>query len=173
MAGRNGKQTVRGLLQSMAVVGLFAGVVYYFGIPHDDTPAPVRRVDFGVELQSARRAAPYPVAAPEGLPGAWKATSVRFQGDAHYAWHLGFLDPDEQYVAVEQSTDKPARFIDEASHGAKATKATQEIDGRTWRRYEGPKYDALVLEEKGSTTLVTGTASFGGLTKMAESLKAS
>ncbi|MGV9892253.1 DUF4245 domain-containing protein, partial [Streptomyces sp. NPDC003395] len=29
------------------------------------------------------------MAAPEGLPDTWKATSVRFRGDQSDAWHLG------------------------------------------------------------------------------------
>ncbi|MBO1334630.1 DUF4245 domain-containing protein [Streptomyces sp. VRA16 Mangrove soil] len=171
MAGRNGKKTVGSLVLSLGVCVVTAGVVYLF-VPHDDSKeTPVPRVDYRVELLSARRAAPYPVAAPEGLSKSWKATSVRYEAERNETWHLGFLDPDGQYVAVEQSTDKPARFIDDASQGAEATSGKQSINGAEWQRYKGDKYDALVLKEKGSTTVVTGTAGFGQLTKMAESLK--
>ncbi|WP_394430859.1 DUF4245 domain-containing protein [Streptomyces sp. SGAir0957] len=171
MAARNGKKTVGSLVLSLGVCVAAAGVAYAF-IPHDDSKQPpVKRVDYRIELLTARRAASYPVAAPTGLPKAWKPTSVRYTGESNEAWHLGFLDPDGQYVAVEQSTDKPARFIDDASQGAEETGRKQTIDGKEWRRYEGEKYDALVLTEKGSTTLVTGTADFGQLTKMAEALE--
>lgn len=160
------------MILSLGLIGLMAGVIYIF-IPHDDTQPPLKRVDYRVELLTARRAASYPVAAPEGLPQAWKATSVRYDGSEFDAWHLGFHDPDGQYVAVEQSTQKPAVFIDTASQGADETKATQRIGDRTWQRYTGGRYDALVLKDKGSTTVVTGTASFAQLTKMAEALKTS
>lgn len=113
------------------------------------------------------------MAAPEGLPSAWKATSVRYDGSEFDAWHLGFQAPDGQYVAVEQSTQRPAVFIDTASQGARQTKGTQRIGDRTWQRYEGDHYDALVLQDKGATTVVTGTGSFGTLVKMAEALKTS
>jgi hypothetical protein len=76
-------------------------------------------------------------------------------------------------VAIEQSTQPAAVFIDSASQGAKETKATQRIGDATWQRYEGDHYDALVLRAKGATTVVTGTASFGQLTKMAEALRTS
>ncbi|MEV1023859.1 DUF4245 domain-containing protein [Streptomyces sp. NPDC050264] len=171
MAGRNGKKTVGSLVLSLGVCVAAAGVAYVF-IPHDDSKQPpIKRVDYRVELLTARRAASYPVAAPAGLPKAWKPTSVRYDGAANEAWHLGFLDPEGQYVAVEQSTDKPVRFIDDASQGAEETSREQTIGGESWQRYKGEKYDALVLKRKGSTTLVTGTAGFGQLTKMAEALE--
>ena len=160
------------MILSLGLISLMAGVIYIF-IPHDDSKPDLKRVDYKVELLTARRAASYPVAAPEGLPSAWKATSVRYDGSEFDAWHLGFQAPDGQYVAVEQSTQPAAVFIDSASQGAKETKATQRIGDVTWQRYEGDKYDALVLKAKGATTVVTGTGSFGQLTKMAEALKTS
>ncbi|MFF9807448.1 DUF4245 domain-containing protein [Streptomyces coeruleorubidus] len=172
MAGTNGKQkTARDMILSMGVIVLVAGVIYLF-IPHDDSAPDVKRVDYRVELLTARRAASYPVAAPQGLPDTWKATSVRFQGDEFDAWHLGFHDPEGEYVAVEQSTQRRPVFVDEATQGARETGQTEKIDGRAWTRYEGGRYDALVLEGKGSTTVVTGTASFAQLTKMADALEA-
>lgn len=74
-------------------------------------------------------------------------------------------------MAVEQSTEKPSVFIDRASQGATETSATQRIGGETWRRYKGDQYDALVLKADKSTTVVTGTASFAQLTKMAGALR--
>jgi hypothetical protein len=172
VAGTNGKQkTARDMILSMGVIVLVAGVMYLF-IPHDDSAPDIKRVDYRVELLTARRAASYPVAAPQGLPDTWKATSVRFQGDEFDAWHLGFHDPEGEYVAVEQSTQRRPVFVDEATQGARGTGKSEKIDGRTWTRYEGGRYDALVLEgTKGSTTVVTGTASFTQLTKMADALK--
>ncbi|MGW1746349.1 DUF4245 domain-containing protein [Streptomyces sp. NPDC002092] len=171
MAGSNGKQkTVRDMILSLGLIGIAAALIYVF-IPHDDSPPDLPRVDYRVELLTARRAAAYPVAAPEGLSKDWKATSVRFQGDQFDAWHLGFHTPDGQYVQIEQSTQKPSTFIDQATQGSNATKATEEIAGRTWTRYTGGRYDALVLPGKGSTTVVAGTGSFQQLTEMARALK--
>ncbi|MET7680344.1 DUF4245 domain-containing protein [Streptomyces sp. NPDC005423] len=171
MAGSNGKQkTVRDMILSLGLIGIAAVVVYFF-IPHDDSAPDLKRVDYQVELLTARRAASYPVAAPQGLPGTWKATSVRYDGSTSDAWHLGFSAPDGQYVQIEQSTQRPAVFIDAASQGARETKVTQHIGGRTWTRYEGGRYDALVLADKKSTTVVAGTGSFTQLTEMAKALK--
>ncbi|CAL9462828.1 hypothetical protein SUDANB145_02671 [Streptomyces sp. enrichment culture] len=158
-------------------VTVLAGLVMWAFVPHDDKEPDLQRVDYRVELLTARRAAPYPVAAPEGLPAEWKATSVRYQGTESDTWHLGFHLPDGQYVQVEQSTGKVSAFIEEASQGATATDVTEEIDGRSWTRYTGGRYKALVLKDtegvKGATTVVAGTGSFGQLTKMAAALKMS
>ncbi|MDH6699114.1 DUF4245 domain-containing protein [Streptomyces griseoviridis] len=172
MAGSNGKQkTVRDMILSLALIGVAAAVIYVF-VPHDDGGEPdVKRVDYRVELLTARRAAAYPVAAPQGLSEEWKPTSVRFSGADSDAWHLGFRTPDGQYVQIEQSTQKPSKFIDTASQGSKETKVTQEIDGATWTRYTGGRYDALVRSDEGATTVVAGTGSFEQLTEMAKALK--
>ncbi|MBZ6130999.1 MULTISPECIES: DUF4245 domain-containing protein [Streptomyces] len=177
MAGKNGKQkTARDMILSLGVIVLVAGVIWIF-IPHDDGEPDIKRVDYRVELLTAQRAASYPVAAPEGLSEDWKPTSVRFQGADSDTWHLGFHAPDGEYVAVEQSTKKPAEFIDEASQGARATERTEELGGRTWTRYTGGRYDALVLDGgddmKGATTVVAGTGSFEQLGRMAAALELS
>lgn len=165
------QKTARDMILSLGLIGLVAGVVWLF-IPHDDSAPDLPRVDYRVDLLTARRAASYPVAAPEGLSEAWKPTSVRFRSAEDESWHLGYQTPDGQYVAVEQSTREPSSFIGRATRGAEKTEVTQKIGGQTWTRYEGGRYDALVLEgDEGSTTMVTGTASFGELTKMAEALR--
>ncbi|THA29599.1 DUF4245 domain-containing protein [Streptomyces sp. A1277] len=172
MASKRGKQTVRDMILSLAAIAAVAGVVYIF-IPHDDKADPVKAVDYRVELLTARRAAPYPVAAPTGLPEGWKPTSVTYDRDGGNSWHLGFLDPDGKYVAVEQSTSPAKLYISQVSQKAKDTGRTQEVAGETWQRWEGPKYDALVREEKGATTVVTGSAPAERLTEMAAALKTS
>jgi hypothetical protein len=165
-----GKRSVRSMALSLGVSCLAAGVIYLF-VPHDGGTPSLKRVDYRVELLTARRAASYPVAAPEGLPRAWKATSVRFRGDHFDAWHLGFHGPEGRYVAIEQSTRRPSAFIEDVSQGAESTGGTQKIGDQVWQRYKGDRYDALVLGSKGATTVVTGSAPFAQLTMMAEALR--
>ncbi|MET8831093.1 DUF4245 domain-containing protein [Streptomyces sp. NPDC004610] len=175
MAGTNGKQkTVRDMILSLGLIVLAAYVIYLF-IPHDDTEQDPKPVDYRVELLTAQRAASYPVAAPEGLPDTWKPTSVRYQGQDGETWHLGFHAPDGEYVAIAQSTQARARFIDDISRGGSETEVTRDIAGRTWIQYTGGRYSALVLDgadgSAGSTTMVIGTGSFGQLATMAQALK--
>ncbi|MFI9581275.1 DUF4245 domain-containing protein [Streptomyces sp. NPDC052236] len=165
-----GRQTVRDMMLSMVVIGAVVAGIYIF-IPHDEDADPIKAVDYQVELLTVRRAAPYPVAAPEGLGAGWKPTSVSYSRANGDAWHLGFLDPDGEYVAVEQSTAPAGKYIAKVSQHAQETKQSRQVDGETWRRWEGTKYDALVRADKGSTTVVTGTASPERLAEMAAALE--
>lgn len=167
-----GTKTVRDMLLSLAVVGAMVAVIYVF-IPHDDTPQPLKRVDFTIEQATAQRAVDYPVLAPKGLSQDWKATSVRFNATDGDHWHLGFHAPDGKYVAVEQSTEKAPVFIDRVTQRARETGAVERIGGKEWQSYRGERYDALVLTEKGATTVVTGSGSSAQLKQLAEALKAS
>lgn len=170
VASKRGKQTVRNMFLSTLVTAACAGVIYMF-VPHDENADPVRAVDFTVELATVRNAAPYPVAAPEGLPEKWKPTSVSYDASAGKAWHLGFLDPDGRYVAVEQSTAAARSYVPQVSQKAKDTGTTETVAGREWQYWEGEKYDALVLLEKGHTTVVTGSAPVERLMEMATALR--
>ncbi|MER7171979.1 DUF4245 domain-containing protein [Streptomyces mesophilus] len=175
MAGSSaGKtKTVRDMVLSMAVIGAVVAVIYIF-IPHDESATPVKPVnsaELKAALSTASRAASYPVLAPKGLDKDWKATSVRYRGADDEHWHLGFHGPDGKYVAVEQSTGKPGPFIADQSQDAKDTGKTERIGGKDWKRYEGDEYDALVLQEGGATTVVTGSGSMARLTEVAGSLE--
>jgi hypothetical protein len=154
----------------MAVIGVVVAGIYML-VPHDEHKDPIKAVDYRVELVTAQRAAPYPVAAPEGLGAEWRATSVTFERAKAYAWHLGFLDPDNEYVAVEQSTaGSPEKYVREVTRDAVKTDRTRQVDGETWQYWEGPKYDALVLSADGATTVVMGTAKQDRLAEMAAAL---
>ncbi|RKT06669.1 uncharacterized protein DUF4245 [Streptomyces sp. 3211.6] len=165
-----GKQTVWDMVRSLAVIGVVVAGIYMF-IPHDDKADPTRTVDYRVETLTARRAAPYPVAAPVGLPEQWRATSVTFERKNANAWHLGFLDPQQQYVAVEQSTDASQKNVAKLTQKAAPTGQTQQVGDRAWERWDGEKYDALVRQDQGYVTVVTGTGSFEQLGAMAAALE--
>ncbi|MDI3403628.1 DUF4245 domain-containing protein [Streptomyces sp. B-S-A6] len=165
-----GTKTIRDMVLSLAVIGAVVAFIYIF-IPHDESQSPVQTVSYDVELATAKRAAAYPVLAPEGLDKDWRATSVRFKADERDHWHLGFHSDNGGYFAVEQSTERAPVFVDQVTRGAEQTGRTERIDGSAWTRYEGETYDALVRTEKGATTVVTGSASFETLARVAGSLK--
>ncbi|MDT0377942.1 DUF4245 domain-containing protein [Streptomyces sp. DSM 42041] len=169
---KRGTQTIRDMVFSVAVVALAAGVIYLF-IPHDGSKDPVRVVDYSVEVKTASRAAPYPIATPEGLPQEWRATSVRYEGAGGdgAAWHLGFMAPGNEYAAVEQSDADPRGFVDDVTYGAEKTGRSVHIEGETWTRYAGEKYDALVRVQPDVTTVVTGTAPAKQLERLAAALE--
>lgn len=166
------------MVLSLAVIGILVGAIYYF-IPHDDSASAekgaVKSVDTRVEIITARRAAPYPVAAPEGLPSTWRTTSVSYKATSDGkggAWHLGMLDPEQQYAAVEQSDAPAKQYIKDVTLGAEKVAGQQAVGGKKWDRYQGDTYKALVNEESGVTTVVTGTAPYGRLAELAAALVA-
>lgn len=161
---------MRDMFLSMAAIGAVVAVIYVF-IPHDEEADPIQAVDYRVELLTARRAAPYPVAAPADLGAGWKPTSVSYEGPNAHAWHLGYLDPDGQYVAVEQSTKAAKKYATQVSQQAEDTGTTQQVAGEPWQRWKGAKYDALVRTEGRATTVVTGTAGYTRLGEMAAALR--
>lgn len=154
----------------MAVIVAVAGA-FYLANPHDEDADPLPAVDYRVELTTAQRAAPYPVLAPEGLAKGWKPTSVSYARQDGDAWHLGFLDPDREYVAVEQATTPARQYVRDVTHDAENTGESERVGGEEWQRWEGPKYDALVRDGDGVTTVVTGTAPLERLVEMAEALE--
>ncbi|MFI9047592.1 DUF4245 domain-containing protein [Streptomyces sp. NPDC053427] len=173
-----GRQTVRDMVLSLAVIGVVVAAVYLF-IPHDDSRSAenqaVKTVDYRVEVATARRAAPYPVAAPQGLPKTWRATSVSYKASDDGkggAWHLGMLDPEQQYAAIEQSDAPAKKFIREVTLGATKVEGKQAVGSKKWDRYSGDTYRALVRREAGVTTVITGTAPYGRLADLAAALVA-
>lgn len=169
---RRGTQTVRDMVLSMAAIGVVVAVIYVF-VPHTE-PDPVRPVDYRVELTTARRAAPFPVLAPEGLSGRWRATSVDYDAADDRAggavWHLGFINPQEEYAAVAQSDGPAEPFIEDRSKSARRS-GSADVAGERWERYAGDKYNALVRRDPGVTTVVAGTAPHRQLAVLAAALR--
>ena len=156
------EQTVRDMVLSLAVIGaVVAGHLPLHSARRQGRPD--QAVDYRVELLTARRAAPYPVAAPGGPAEGLEADLGPYERDDADAWHLGFLDPDGEYVAVEQSAGRRPTSSSRrsASRREETGKTAADRRRRPGSAGRAPKYDALVREDKGSTTVVTGTASFG------------
>ncbi|WSR62422.1 DUF4245 domain-containing protein [Streptomyces sp. NBC_01198] len=172
-ADKRGNKTVRDLVLSLVVLSVVVAVIYLF-VPHDSKADPVKPISYSVELGQARRDAPFKVAGPEGLSAQWRATSVDYNAaDPHkVSWHIGFVDPEQQYVAVEQSNDVPADFIAAVTLNAhRDGSRTVTVGGQVWERWTGKRYTALVRKEQGVTTIVLGTGPDSQLTQMAAALQ--
>ena len=163
-------KSVRDMVLSLAAV-LAAGIVIYLFIPHSGGSG-VRPVQYQDSVVSARRAAPYPLLAPQGLPSGWNATSVNFDGSNPGAavWTLGFIDPAGQYVAIQQSNAPADSVIHDATLDGRKTSATTTVDGTVWTNYQGSRYQAIVLKGAKGTTVVFGTETFAKLGDFAAKL---
>lgn len=165
-----GRQSVRDMVLSMLAIGVVVFIGYLF-IPHSAGDG-IKVVDYRSTLASAKRAAPYPLLAPEGLSDRWRATSAEFNrgGPASKAWHLGFVTPGGQYAAVEQSLDPRDKAVAAAVEGGRPD-GTATVGGQEWQRYQGKTYRGLVIQSGDATTVVTGSASYEELGQLAEALR--
>lgn len=160
----------RSLLVVIAVIGV---VALYQGLLSDDPGDPNPPVDYLSSVDAARADAGYPLLAPERLPDGWKVTSARYSRGEMWAWHLGILTSDEEYVGLEQARTEPDTLIESEADGTEPAGTTQ-IDGEAWqvRRDESRGETTLVRDDRGVTTLVTGTATQQTLEDFVRSLRA-
>jgi Protein of unknown function (DUF4245) len=171
-AKRRGFETTGDMLRSLLLVLVLVFVVVALNVrPHPDSE--VRRFDYSGVFSQARDQAPYDVLAPIALPGSWVPTSARTtRAGAAVTWHLGFVTPDDDYAALEQSDGNPAAFVRQFSDGGDRA-GSVVIGSATWRRVEGgdPEPRALVIERDAVTTVVAGNASWAELRQLAASLQ--
>ncbi|MGE5763152.1 MAG: DUF4245 domain-containing protein [Mycobacterium leprae] len=174
MAGRaRGFETVGDMVRSMGLVVAAAAVLVFLG--SRPNPEAVKVVDYQRQVQAAERVAPYDVLAPHGLPPRWRATSARLRvsDDQRVAdLRIGFVTPSDAYAALKESNAPAAAFV------ARETKqglvdGTLAVAGRTWekRHREAGDGRSLVLRTADVTVVVTGTASYDELTRLAASLR--
>ena len=179
------KKTARDMLLSMALIALpIVAIVEFF--PHDskDPADRVQTVDYSIPLEQARRAAPFQVLAPEGLPAGWRATSLHtdLAPGAPLRWELGFTTPDGQYVALDQvSGGKGADGVLSTQADGASAAGTVTVGGVEWTRYDGGdggKRRALVRSmaatAPGGTpvaVVVSGSGSFAELAEFAGALR--
>lgn len=172
---RHGRQTVRDMVISMAVIGaVIAALMLVTWRPRPE--AGPREVDWAEYAQTVQTRVEYPVAMPAGLSDAWISTSVRFErtdsSSGRPVWHIGFVTPASQYAGVEQTDGDSAAFVAGLVGGAKP-EGTVSLAGRDWQRYGSGAngYRTLVLIGQPSTIAITGSASDAELEQLAASLK--
>ncbi|MDN5761368.1 MAG: DUF4245 domain-containing protein [Microlunatus sp.] len=144
---------------------------------------PVEEVNWRPTLAEARQEAPYPVLAPEGLPDSWRPTKVAWiprgepylndQASVRNLWQLGFLDPNNVYISVNQGDGQPERFVDETSRQG-LPDGSSDVAGQTWQRRLSPdeRTRSLVRSAPEVTTVVAGDAPYDALEAFASTLTA-
>lgn len=110
--------------------------------------------------------------APTGLTGNWRATSARFEADGDATvWFLGYVTPDDQYIAVAQTDGDAQNFIEEQTLDG-SPDGEMTVDGQVWQRYTTTDQRSLVRSSDGSTVVVTGSVSYEQLADFAGRLSA-
>lgn len=169
---------VRSLLVILVPVVLITVV---FSRTLDDYP--VKEVDWRPVLTQAREQAPFPVLAPEGLPGSWRATQVAWvrkgepylddQASVRNLWRLGYLDPHDVFISVNQGDDQPERFVGQTTRDAIAD-GSSVVGDQTWVRMVSPddRTRSLVRTTPTGTVIVVGDTTYQALEAFAGTLSA-
>ncbi len=166
-------QTVRDLLISMSVVGIFVAFLYLIVLR--PTPDPVREVEVAGPASVAQSAQAFDVVVPVGLPEGWRATSARFTpgpSEDTGTWFNGYIDPNGEFVAVVQQDFDLEGFIAEQTDDG-TPEGTIELVNGSWQRYYSAETDerAIVLNDPNVTTVVTGTVPYAELEAFAVLLR--
>ena len=161
------------LARSVAVVGVIAVLVWFFGYPHGEDDS-VHTVEISPTLHAIERIAAYDAVLPSGLSSDWRPTSARIippetGRKAPTSLHIGWVTPDDDYAALEES-DAPATAFVRLRTDRGAVVGDEVINGQTWQRLQSSGARSLVRVDDGVAVVVTGTAEWAELAELARAL---
>jgi hypothetical protein len=169
--GKRGERRPRDMALSLAVllVPIALGIFFYQFFLDGNKPV---TYDAQPTLEAARAAALFPVSEPQGLSDDWHVQSATFKReDTGATLRLGYSDPDANPVLLIESNAATATLIPAELGDKPEATGTVRIGARTWQQYDGrPGETALVLLEKGRTTLIIGSAKSDDLEEFAAAL---
>ena len=148
------QQTVRDLIISMVLVGLFVAFLFLMVLrPSGD---PVREVDTAQAAQVAAQAQTLDILVPQGLGEGWRATSARYRpGPAAGtgSWFNGYIDPNGEFVAVAEQNYDRRDFLRTYLEDAEQLGA-RPVGDEVWLEFRNA--------DKGEWTLVLESSLAGG-----------
>jgi len=160
---RRGFESATDMLRSMGVLALMVGMVLLLTWrPHNQ--AAVKPVDLPAIAKGAESVAGFALVIPN-LPQTWIATSARISPAVDdvtkHVWHIGYVTPAEQYLAVEQSdTALAQKFLSSWTKDLKPSPAVK-IGALSWVAYRDAAGVAHTYVAVLATTqlVITGSAS--------------
>jgi hypothetical protein len=180
VARANRTATPGDMIRSLAVIliPLVIITVLFTDLPEDK---PVNQVDWQPVLAVARRDAPFPVLAPSNLHEGWRATQAEWvetgdpfrdgQPSVRNQWALGFLNPDDVFVGLDQGDLRPEDLVEEQTRQGTAD-GQSTVNGQAWERLLSPdgRTRSLVRREPAVTTIVSGDLAYEALEAYAGTL---
>lgn len=178
MASRRPNPPVIHMIVAMLVVlaPALLAVAWFQRVPEPT----VVQVDPAPVIAAAAKA-PYALAVPANLPPDWTCTRARWTpvGAASVGgspapgntFGLGYLSPQQIYLAVDQRDTAPESLVTDVTRSGTLEGASTVL-GRPWQRYRSPdgRTRALVLREADHVTIVSGDLGYEGLEAFAGTL---
>jgi len=177
------KGNSRDMVISMAVLIVPVLLITWF---FSQTPKPeVEIVDVAPVLAQAEEESPYPILRPVGLPDGWRPIRVAWAADGERwitgedavgnSWQLGYLAPNDIYIAIQQRDRATAGFITWVTREGYREDGAVDVAGLTWERYvsHDGRTRSLIAEDAGMVAAVTGDADYEQLEAFASTLTAS
>jgi hypothetical protein len=175
-ASRRGLGSLRSMAISMVLI-MAAVLAWVALIPR---PGEISRpaVEVTAVARQVRQQSGWAISQPQ-LPAGWKATNVRFESgaDGVRTWHAGYLSPDGQYLAIDQTRRSSATeswISDRTARGN--AEGSLAAAGKTWLKLSSRDILQRSLVSRGTaagdlTTVLSGTAPYPQLAQFAESLR--
>ena len=155
-------QTLRNLI--WALVATLLVVLFLIFVVVRPDPAPREAVDYGTIAAQVQGDLATSISAP-ALPEGWSANEAALRSaGAIPVWYIGFVTPEQQFIALNQGIDANPTWVDNLLDGARPT-GTARIGNLDWTVYDHRDSDdpgnlayALVTEVDNSTYVLYGTA---------------
>ncbi len=180
MAGKKPQARARDMVISMAVIMVPLLLITWL-FTNDPKPT-VEAVDVEPILTQAEQTSPYPILRPTDLPEDWVPTRVAWAEDGNQwitnepavgnSWQLGYLAPNDIYVAVQQRDRGVSAFVGDITRDGRKETEVSEISGRTWEHWisRDERSRSLVWRDGEMAAVVTGDTDYAQLDAFAGSL---
>lgn len=164
-AKRRARQTLINLLLSLgATVGVM--VLLVLAVPRDDSNR-IQPVDYVAIAKQAEGQAPGKLLVPT-IPLDWYSNGARYRSsdqDGVANWYLGFVGPNNEFLAMTQGFEVNQTWIQIVLESNKPS-GEIEIEGKTWKVFENPEDNnppkskdyLLMLEYESDAIFVYGVA---------------
>lgn len=151
---------IGGMILSVLVCGLaFLPIWLFNAFPEKDTYQ--RDINVSAEASRAASVAGFAPLAPE-LPEGWSSNFARWTGggaDGVAHWQVGYVTAENEFLSITQTSGANPTWLAQQTDQAPVV-GNRDVAGYNWEIRHQPEVDrSLVLERKGTTVIIQGTAS--------------
>lgn len=167
-AAKRANASVIGMIIALLVsIAAFLPIVLMNPLPKSDGFRP--NVDVGSVARNATDVAGFTPVAPD-TGNTFTSNYARWEsgsGSGVPAWEVGFLTPDDSFIGLVQTRQPNPTWLVQQTKSAPVT-GTREAGGQSWElRDTGKGEKSMILDFRGSTVILTGSAQLDEFTTLA------